>query len=276
MGHTNAFGYDLVRRKIVETNALGTVTGYAYCSCGSPSYVTNAVGTPIQRIQQFNHDYQGRLTYIYDYGDNTSVAYYYDSLGRITNIIDSANHGTTNYFNNQGLFVAQTNYFGRLQSMIYDVLDRGTNLVDGNGVAITNTYDNLDRMLTRGYPDGGVEKWGYTTNTAGITSYTNQLGTNVVNYAYDPLGRKTNEVYPGIATNSFAYDAAGSLTSLTDGKNQTTRWTYDVFGRVYTKNDAKGTNLFTYSYYPTDWLSSRVDALSKSTAYSYDSGGYRT
>ena len=76
MGHTNAFGYDLVRRKIVETNALGTVTGYAYCSCGSPSYVTNAVGTPIQRIQQFNHDYQGRLTYIYDYGDNTSVAYY--------------------------------------------------------------------------------------------------------------------------------------------------------------------------------------------------------
>ena len=111
------------------------------------------------------------------------------------------------------------------------------------------------------------------TNVAGLTSYTNQLGSNVVNYAYDALGRKTNEVYPAIATNTFAYDGSGSLTNLTDGTSQSTRWTYDLYGRVANKKDHNGTNLFTYTYYATDWLSNRVDAVNKSTTYSYDAAG---
>ena len=191
-------------------------------------------------------------------------------------MLDSASVTVTNFYNNQGLRVASSNYFGRLQAITYDALDRATNVVDANGVTITNTYDNLNRLLTRGYPDGGVERWGYTTNIAGVTSYTNQLESNVVNYSYDPLGRKTNEVYPGIATNSFAYNAGGDLTSLTDGNSHRTTWTYDRLGRVSTKADHNGTNLFTYTYYPTDWLSNRVDALSKSTAYSYDFAGNLT
>ncbi len=36
--------------------------------------------------------------------------------------------------------------------------------------------DNLNRPLSRGYPDGGVEHWGYTLNVSGATSYTNQIG----------------------------------------------------------------------------------------------------
>jgi len=134
----------------------------------------------------------------------------------------------------------------------------------------------LNRVLTRGYPDGGVEKYVYTLNIVGLTSYTNQLGSNVVNYAYDALGRKTNVVYPGIATNRLAYDAGGSLTNLTDGKGQVTRWTYDSYGRVFTKKDANGTNLLSYTYYRTGWLSNRVDALSKSTTYKYDAAGNLT
>jgi RHS repeat-associated protein len=275
LGHTNSFGYNSLRQKIVETNALGTITGYDYCLCGSPSYVTNAVGNSIQSITQFGHDYQGRTTFVL-YQDTSNFTYVYDALGRVTNILDSFGQGTTNYFNNQGLFVASSNYNGRIQLVTFDILDRATNVVDANGVTITNSYDNLDRLTARGYPDGGVERFVYTTNVASMTSYTNQLLSNVVNYAYDPLGRKTNEVYPTIATNSFAYDASGSLTTLIDGNNHQTTWTYDLYGRLSTKKDHNGTNLFTYTYYPTDWLSNRVDALSKSTTYSYNAAGNLT
>jgi len=65
----------------------------------------------------------------------------------------------TNTFNNQGLVVAVDNPLGRVQTAAYDILDRATNIVDLNGVTISATYDNLNRLLTCGYPDGGVEKY---------------------------------------------------------------------------------------------------------------------
>ena len=93
----------------------------------------------------------------------------------LTNVLDTVSHHTTNYFNNQGLLVASSNYNGRIQAVTYDILDRATNAVDANGVTITNTYDNLNRLTARSYPDGGVEKFGFTTNVAGLTSYTINL-----------------------------------------------------------------------------------------------------
>src|SRR5581483_2260360 len=113
-------------------------------------------------------------------------------------------------FNNQGLLVAVSNASGRVESVVYDVIDRATNSVDANAVSVDITYDTLNRVRTRTYPDTGVESFGYTANTAGVTSYTNQLN-NVVNYVYDALGRKTSEVYVGVMTNSFTYDALGNL-----------------------------------------------------------------
>jgi hypothetical protein len=60
-------------------------------------------------------------------------------------------------------------------------------------VSVSAAYDNLNRPLTRSYPDAGVERWGYTLNVPGPTSYTNPIA-NAALYAYDPLNRKTNEV----------------------------------------------------------------------------------
>ena len=188
-------------------------------------------------------------------------------MDRLTNVLDSTGASLTNWYNNQGLILAVSNKVGQLHSARFDILDRTTNSVDANGVTITNTYDNIDRLLTRGYPDGGVEKFVYSLNIAGVSSYTNQLGSNVVNYAYDALGRKTNEVNPGIATNSFAYDAGGSLTNLSDGKGQFTRWNYDQFGRTTNKVDATSTEIFRYQYDADNRLTNRWSAAKGTTTY---------
>ena len=79
-----------------------------------------------------------------------------------------------------------------MQSARFDILDRTTNSVDADGVTITNTYDSLNRLLTRGYPDGGVEHFGYSPGTAAQTSYTNQLNFPTL-FGYDAAGRKIAE-----------------------------------------------------------------------------------
>jgi len=268
------FAYDVMRRTIYETNAVGTVTAYGYCQCGALESATSALGKPEQLVTYHAHDNQGRRTSTI-YPDTSGMTVAYDSLGRVTNVVTGLS-SVTNYYNNQGLVTTSSNAFGRVFSATYDVLDRATNTVDANAITITSTYDNLGRPLTRGYPDGGQEKFVYTLNIAGVTSYTNQLGSNVVNYAYDALGRKTNEVNPAISTNSFAYDAGGSLTNLTDGKGQITRWNYDQYGRATNKVDATSTEIFRYQYDAGNRLTNRWTAAKGSTTYKYDQIGNLT
>lgn len=267
MGFANSYGYDSIRRKIAETNALGEVTLYNYCTCGSLDSILDATNN----ATSFHYDNQGNLTNTL-YADNYSVLRTFNLLKQVVGTTDSSGYSATNTYNNQGLPIAVTNGFGQVQSTVYDVLDRPTNSVDVNGVSINTTYDNLNRPLTRSYPDNGVEKWGYTLNIASASSYTNQI-TNIVFYAYDAMNRKTNEVYVGVTTNKFAYDGAGDLLALTDGRNQNTTWGYDLFGRVTNKLNNLGTNLFVYQYDSDNRLTNRWTPVSSNTAYAYDAVG---
>jgi RHS repeat-associated protein len=270
MGFTNSYGYNSIRQKISETDALGHATGYAYCECGALYAITNA----LQQVTYFIHDNQGNLTQA-SYPDGYAVYNTYNLLRQLVVKTDNGGMSISNYFNNQGLLIASTNNTGRIQALSYNINDQTTNSVDANGVSVGMTYDNLHRLRTRSYPDGGVEKYGYTFNVSGPTSYTNQIG-NLVLYAYDPASRKTNEVYVGVTTNKFAYNGAGDLLTLTDGKNQNTTWKYDQFGRVTNKLDNLGTNLFVYQYDPDNRLTNRWSAAKTNTVYKYDAVGNLT
>jgi len=144
--------------------------------------------------------------------------------------------------------------------------------VDANGVADGSTYDNLNRVLTRTYPDNGTERFVCTANVSGPTSYTNQVG-NTVLYAYDQAGRKTNEVSVGVTTNRFGFSPAGDLVTLTDGKSQTTTWVYDQYGRVTNKVDALSNVMFVYGYDANSRLTNRWTPAKGTTTYRYDGVG---
>jgi RHS repeat-associated protein len=271
MGFTNNFAYDSMRRRTAVTNALGNYTISAYCTCGALDSVRDAAGN----YTYFFYDNQGKaLNAVYP--DGFSVTNAYDLLGRVTNTVDGAGLSLTNWFNNQGLVAAVSNAFGQVTSAVYDALDRATNAANASGVTITNAFDNLNRPLVRGYPDGGTERFAYAPSFPALRSYTNQLGSNVVNYGYDPLGRKTNEISVGIATNLFAYSPAGDLVMLTDGKNQTTTWNYDQFGRATNKIDAASNVLFVYKYDPDNRLTNRWTPAKGATVYAYDALGSLT
>jgi RHS repeat-associated protein len=146
-------------------------------------------------------------------------------------------------------------------------------VTDANGVTITNTFDDLGRVLSRGYPDGGVEHFGYSA--AGLIAYTNQIGMSNF-FAYDAAGRKTFETNANAELIRYTNNAAGDLLSLTDGKGQTTRWGYDTFGRVTNKVDQAGSVILKYSYDPENRLLSRWSAEKGITYYTNDAIGNLT
>ena len=267
MGYWSYFGFDSMRRKVAETNALNTVTLYNFCTCGSLESTVDA----LNNTNSFSYDNQGNQTEVV-YADGYSVISIVNLLKQVVSTRDSGGYSVTNAYNNQGLVYAVSNVLGQIQGMAYDVLDRATNSVDANGVSIATTFDVLNRPLARSYPDNGAEKWGYTLNVSGATSYTNQLG-NVTLYGFDAMNRKTNEVAVGVTTNGFAFNGAGDLLALTDGRNKTTHWNVNQFGLPTNKVDAAGVVDFVYQYDADNRLTNRWTPAKGNTGYGLDAVG---
>ncbi len=266
--NTYNFTYNSIRQLTQTVDPLNRTNTYTYCDCGNLESITD----PLNRTTSFFYDKAGRLTNAV-YPGGFSLTNFYSLVGRLTNVTDNAGYNVTNWYSNQGLFTASSNTFGRVFSAVYDHKDRATNVVDASGVAINSTFDLLDRLSTRSWPDGGVEKLFY--NARGLTNYTDQL-TNITQYYYALGSRLTNLVHLNIDTNRFEYNAAGDLLRLYDGKNQLTSWGYDQYGRVTSKVNASNVTDFVYIYDASDRLTNRTDGLSRQTTYRYDAVGNLT
>jgi RHS repeat-associated protein len=270
LGHWSYFGYNAIRQKIAETNANGTVTRYGYCDCGALIYLTNAWNTPAQMVTQFAYDYQGNRTYTYL--PDATITNWFDSLARVSQIGDGRGLRTFAY-NNQGLRTNTSNAYGTEQATVFDIEDQPLYVTDANSVMLTNTYDVLHRLVSRGYPDGGVEHFGYSAR--GLIAYTNQIGQSNF-FAFDEAGRKTFETNANGEVLRFTNSAAGDLLSLTDGKLQTVQWLYDAYGRVTNKIDQAGTVVLAYTYDAENRLLSRTSAEKGTTFYTNDAVGNLT
>jgi YD repeat-containing protein len=174
LGNWTYFSYNFRRQVARHTNAIGTITGYGYCDCGTLQAVTNGVGTAVALVTTYNYDNQSRLLNVYGPG-GINITNQYDSLGRLTNVLDAAG-GTTNWYDGLGRLVLVTNALGRVRSTVYDTEDRVTSSTDANGVTTTFTYDALGRVRTQTLSGGGTNAFGYTANvTAGPTTIPTSL-----------------------------------------------------------------------------------------------------
>jgi RHS repeat-associated protein len=281
LGNWTRSEYNGLRQVTRVLDPLLRETRYTHCGCGGPETITRAYGTPQAETTQYEYDYQGNLIVTW-FPDGTAQTNTFDALRQLTATSDAL--GTTAYaYNNLSLVTAVSNAVGQVSLSLYDLEDRPWVVTDINGVTVTNQYDNLGRLASRTYPDGGIEAFGYTANVAGMTSSTNQI-TNVVFYTYDAAGRKTRETYGSslsgsfspVMTNSFTYAPAGDLLTFTDGKGQVTTWSYDTEGRVNYKWDAKGTNILAYLYDADGRLTNRWSRAKGNTRYLYDAVGNLT
>ena len=273
MGFNDSFGYNSLRQLIAATNANNVVTRYSYCTCGSLESVTNAFGANEQAVTSYSWDLQENLLSTTE-PDGYFLTFKYNSLGQRTNVSDAIG-SVTNWFDNQGLLIASSNAAGRLGSVVYDVLDRSITNIDANAVVVASTFENLNRLSSRTYPDGGIEHFGYSPGISAHTRYTNQLSFPTL-LGYDALGRKTAETNANNEVIQFGYSPGGDLVTLTDGKNQTTTWHYDEYGRATNKVDALGNIIFKFNYDQNNRLTNRWTPAKGTTIYGFDNVGSLT
>ena len=225
------FTYNSIRQMTQAVDPLTRTNTYSYCDCGN----LNSITDPLGRTTSFFYDTAGRRTNVVYPGSSTgySINNFYSQVGRLTNVTDNAGNSVTNWYSNQGLPIASSNAFGQVFKSIYDHKNRATNSVSADGVGIDQTFDNLNRLLTRKWPDNGIEKFFYTPR--GLTNYTDQL-TNITHFYYNEAGwltKRLNLTSAGtpVETNRFEYQQSGDLLRLYDGKNQLTTWAYDQYRR---------------------------------------------
>ena len=268
LGFSNSFTYDAGRRMTSATDARGHSTWYTYCTCGSLESITDS----LSNVTTFTYDVQGHPTGV-NYPGGASVVRHYNLLGQVTNEVDISGQSVTNYYNNQGLLVAASNQLGCASFLTYDLEDRVLSSTGANGITITNAYDVLGRLQARGYPDGGLETFGYSAG--GLVVHTDQIGA-CTDYVLDPAGRKLAETNANHEVTQFTYNPGGDLLALTDGKNQVTTWEYDLYGRATRKLDNASAEMFRYGYDASGHLTNRWTPAKGTTGYAYDPAGNLT
>jgi RHS repeat-associated protein len=190
--------------------------------------------------------------------DNTTIAYQYDNLNRMTAkfVPTSATGGAAyNVFYGYDLRNAQT--FARFGSTgglgitnVYDAFGRLTSSstnMDGTSRIFAFQYDASGSRTRITHPDGTAFNYGY--DTAGrVNAITDPLASTVATFSYDSFGRLNGVGRPG-ATTGTQFRADGPLTSLSHylAAGLDVQWTFDrnSAGQITSRtrsNDAYASN----------------------------------
>jgi YD repeat-containing protein len=227
--------YDGLGRSIPRQNGAGLVEGLAYDLRDRVIAYTNASG--IWLTNQF------------------------DALGRVL-VRGYPDGGKEQWSYTSGIAeaTAYTNQLSQVTTRVYDAAQRLTAEV-GTGI-YTNSFAYSPANDLRTLTDGKnqVTAWGYDAEGR-MTSKTNQVGAQVLTFAYDATRRLTNRWSAAKGATILYHDAVGSLTNVNYPASTDLTFQYDALNRLTNLMDAVGTSTFTYR--PGGWLASETGPWSR-------------
>lgn len=199
MGRWSHAVYDSLDRPNVMQDALGRITQYIWCSCGSLAEIVD----PLKNVTSFTRDIQGRVT-AKRYADGKSIIYTYENTtSRLKEVTDAKGQKT------------QYSYFidDNLKQKAY------ANAVVATP-SVSFTYDSTYNRVKTMTDGTGLTTYGYNAMGAGLGS--GQLATvdgpltnDVIGYGYDSLGRVSSRSINGVAS-SVVFDSLGRVASATN------------------------------------------------------------
>ena len=271
---TNA--YDNLNRLTSRTSVGGYHIAYTYSDTGQQLTRSDASGN-----YAFDYDSRdrlltntgpaGTLVYTYDiYGrlesiesqraGGASMTYQYDSLNRLTNVIDAVAGNTLYGFDDVGNLQSVRYPNAVTNTYTYDALNRLTNLVTKNSggtlasfaykLAAAGNRTNLTETVNGQSRTFG---WSYDVQyrlTNEVITGTAPTGT--IGYSYDAVGNRLSRAstVSGITNQSFTYNSNDRLNGDTYDNNGSTTasagnsYAYDVDGRLTNFNS--GSAVFSY------------------------------
>ena len=273
--------YDVAGRVVMQTDALGEETTFAWDAATETLTSTDALGHEWQDIFAAN-----RLVARVDpLGNRTE--YGYDTNSNLTSVEDPRGNTTTATYDAHGnaLTVTAPSPLSHQVSYTYDSMNNLLTSTDGLGHTTTYEYDT-DGNLTE---ITGADPDGTGSALAPVTSVETDPLTGLLSAITDPRAKTTEVEYtangqpdritsPLENVTTLAYDTGGRLTAIVEPRGNTsgatpteydTTYTYDAAGSVLTATNPLG-NTTTFVYDDAGNLTRRTDAKNHSTNYAYD------
>jgi RHS repeat-associated protein len=214
IGRWSHITYDSLQRVSIMEDALGRISQFIWCSCGSMSEIID----PLKNITLFTRDLQGRAT-SKTYADGSKVNYTYENTtSRLKKVTDAKGQET------------QYTYY----------LDDNIKQVDYLNATIATpsvsfNYDSIYNRLLSMTDGTGTTKYAYhpitTSSTLGagmLASVDGPLDNDIITIAYDSLGRLSSRSINGVAS-SRVYDA---LSRITSNSNALGTFNYDYVNQT--------------------------------------------
>jgi RHS repeat-associated protein len=290
LGHVTTTAYDALNRPVRVTNADSTTRTAAYTSTGFKYQATDENG----HTTQYQYDTAGRATEtlqpsVYDAVSGTTkqpvTQTIYDASGDVVATINPLGNQWDYSFDAcnrkiQELAPAAANGPGGTMTRAvtqwdYDPAGRVVATIDARGQETDTRYDRADRVVEVQQPavsvNGGASSRPTTLSSydadGNVLTVTDPNG-HVTTNSYDLLNRLVTTNDAANITVKNSYDPVGNKTAVSDGLNHTTAFAYDGLNRNTKVIDPLG-NATTLNYNALN-KTSRVDALSQTTSYTYD------
>ncbi|WP_394391436.1 hypothetical protein [Shewanella woodyi] len=233
---------------------------------------------PIGKHEQFYHDSQGRLIGKIA-ADGAVTEFKYDKAGQLLEEIrysELSVYGSSQSFEKWEDILARLtpSSSDQITRFIYNDLGHKVADIDAEGYLTSYSHDAVGRVLTLQRYAAKVSDVNQQLDS--LLSLLNGTPSQITRYAYDAIGRVTQETkHTGLVTTN-TYDSSGSITSKTryDSRNneyqQGLTRQYDTLGRVTAELDAIATEKLR-----TASTSAEKNAIWQqyATFYTYDNAG---
>ncbi len=234
---TTLLAYDAMDRKVLQADALGTVTGYGYDLRGNRIQVTEAAG----------HISAGAALTSANIGPLAGTAprvssYSYDSVDRLVDEVQPAGTLVHYAYNSAGEQVAKVVDYGQgpqfrnaTTRFFYDAGGRLQFQADPVGTVTQTVYDGFGNVVRT--------IRGLALDASGQPSTATTADMRVTAYEYDAVNRRISEVVDpdGLALRtSYEYDVRGRQTAVTDGNGHRLEMAYDAADRMVWSRDGEG------------------------------------
>ena len=226
--------YDSLRRKNAVIDALGRVTQFIWCSCGSISEIVD----PLKNITSYIRDLQGRVTNkTYNNGKGTTYTYE-NATSRLKQVTDAKGQKKL-YSYNADDNLKSVSYLNALNAT------RG----------VTYTYDTSFNRVKTMLDAGGTTLYTYINVGSGLgsgmlASVDGPLNNDLISYAYDSLGRTILKTINGVSS-STNFDKLGRMTSETNALGTFNYGYVNQTQRPATMSYPNGQSIV-YAYYPNN------------------------